>query len=63
MSWDDDERWLVVHRGDLRVVANLSGEHRDVELDRAPAGALFSTAEHVALGQLSVACRPRAPRW
>src|SRR4051794_6476621 len=53
-SWDDDERWLVVHRGDLRVVANLSGEHRDVGLDRAPPGVLFSTAEHVALGHLSV---------
>jgi maltooligosyltrehalose trehalohydrolase len=55
VSWDDEERWLVVHRGSLRVVANLSGEQRDVQLDRAPTGALFSTAEHVALGQLSVA--------
>ncbi|WP_369130040.1 malto-oligosyltrehalose trehalohydrolase [Modestobacter roseus] len=43
VTWDDEERWVVVERGSLRVVANLSGEQRRVELD-APAGeVLFST--------------------
>ncbi|MGY1856796.1 malto-oligosyltrehalose trehalohydrolase [Modestobacter sp. SYSU DS0290] len=45
VTWDDEERWLVVERGSLRVVANLSGEERRVELD-APAGeVLFTTGD------------------
>jgi maltooligosyltrehalose trehalohydrolase len=42
---DDAERWMVVHRGSLRVVVNLSGEAREVLLDAAPASLLFSTGE------------------
>jgi maltooligosyltrehalose trehalohydrolase len=45
VRWDDEERWLVVHRGSLRVVANLAGAPREIELDRAPTGVLFATAE------------------
>jgi maltooligosyltrehalose trehalohydrolase len=48
VSWDDDERWLVVHRGPLRVVANLSAEQRAVELDRRAGEVLFATADGVA---------------
>ncbi|MGY1663358.1 malto-oligosyltrehalose trehalohydrolase [Geodermatophilus sp. SYSU D00705] len=45
VTWDDAERWLVVHRGSLRVVANLSGEAREVDLD-VPAGeVLFASGE------------------
>jgi maltooligosyltrehalose trehalohydrolase len=47
VGWDDDERWLVVHRGTLRVVANLSGERRAVELDRAAGEVLFATGDGV----------------
>jgi len=60
VSWDEAERWLVVHRGRLRVVANLSGERREIALDRPPTEVLFSTAEHLALGQLSVGLLPES---
>jgi maltooligosyltrehalose trehalohydrolase len=30
---DEDERWLVVHRGGLRVIANLSAQPRTVPVD------------------------------
>jgi maltooligosyltrehalose trehalohydrolase len=42
---DDDARWLVVHRGTLRVVANLADAPREVDLDRTPTGVLFATGE------------------
>ncbi|MGY1750854.1 malto-oligosyltrehalose trehalohydrolase [Modestobacter sp. SYSU DS0511] len=45
VTWDDDERWVVVERGSLRVVANLSGEQRRIELDAAAGEVLFSTGE------------------
>jgi maltooligosyltrehalose trehalohydrolase len=45
VGWDDDDRWLVVHRGALRVVANLAGEPREIDLDRAPTGVLLATGE------------------
>ncbi|MGY1821735.1 malto-oligosyltrehalose trehalohydrolase [Geodermatophilus sp. SYSU D00079] len=49
VTWDDAERWLVVHRGSLRVVANLSGEAREIDLD-VPAGeVLFASGELPAL--------------
>jgi maltooligosyltrehalose trehalohydrolase len=31
-DYDDDERWIVVHRGGFRVAANLSGAPREFEL-------------------------------
>ncbi|MGY1736842.1 malto-oligosyltrehalose trehalohydrolase [Geodermatophilus sp. SYSU D00684] len=45
VGWDDDDRVLVVHRGALRVVANLSGQPQQVELDRPATGVLFATAD------------------
>ena len=30
VDYDEDERWVVVHRGSLRVVANLAGAGQDV---------------------------------
>jgi maltooligosyltrehalose trehalohydrolase len=45
VSWDDDDRWLVVHRGALRVVANLAGEPRKVDLDRAATEVVFATGD------------------
>ena len=35
-EFDEDQRWLVVHRGTLRVVANLSDRPREIQL--GPAG-------------------------
>ncbi len=45
VEWDDDERWLVVHRGSLRVVANLAGEPRAIDLGRPAARVLFATGD------------------
>jgi maltooligosyltrehalose trehalohydrolase len=45
VTWDDADRWLVVHRGSLRVVVNLAGEPREIDLDRRAADVLFATAE------------------
>jgi maltooligosyltrehalose trehalohydrolase len=45
VSWDDADRWLVVHRGTLRVVANLSGEPREIDLDVPAREVLFSSGE------------------
>jgi maltooligosyltrehalose trehalohydrolase len=45
VSWDDDDRWLVVHRGSLRVVANLAEEPREIDLDRAATEVVFATGE------------------
>jgi maltooligosyltrehalose trehalohydrolase len=51
---DDDARWLVVHRGSLRVVANLAGAPREIELDRVPAGVLFATGAEPTWSQRTV---------
>src|SRR3982751_879379 len=45
VTWDDADRWLVVHRGTLRVVVNLAGEPREIDLDRPVADVLFTTGE------------------
>jgi maltooligosyltrehalose trehalohydrolase len=45
VSWDDADRWLVVHRGSLRVAINLAGEPREIDLDRPAEDVLFATGE------------------
>jgi maltooligosyltrehalose trehalohydrolase len=45
VSWDDADRWLVVHRGSLRVVANLSEEPREIDLDLPAREVLFASGE------------------
>ena len=44
-EFDEDQRWLVVHRGTLRVVANLSDRPREIQLDRPATGVVFSTGD------------------
>jgi maltooligosyltrehalose trehalohydrolase len=44
-EFDEDRRWLVVHRGTLRVVVNLSDRPREIELDRPATGVVFCTAD------------------
>lgn len=43
VSYDEDARWLSVHRGDLRVVANLRPERQVVPLDRPAIDVLVAT--------------------
>ncbi|HYO36026.1 MAG TPA: malto-oligosyltrehalose trehalohydrolase [Geodermatophilus sp.] len=45
VGWDDADRWLIVHRGSLRIVANLSGEAREVHLDVPAHDVLFASGE------------------
>ena len=54
VAWDDEDRWLVVHRGALRVVANLSDDARDVDLDRAATGVLLATGDEPGLAGTTV---------
>jgi maltooligosyltrehalose trehalohydrolase len=50
---DEDQRWLVVHRGGLRVVANLSDRTRTVPVDAGEVVLATGTAE-LANGQLVI---------
>ncbi len=45
VSWDDADRWLVVHRGTLRVVVNLADRPQEIDLDRRAGEVLFATGE------------------
>ncbi|MPQ96796.1 malto-oligosyltrehalose trehalohydrolase [Modestobacter sp. I12A-02628] len=54
VSWDDDDRWLVVHRGSLRVVANLADTAREIDLDVPATGVVFATGDAPTLDHGSV---------
>jgi maltooligosyltrehalose trehalohydrolase len=54
VRFDEDQRWLVVHRGTLRVVANLSDRPREVELDRAATGVVFATGAEPTVARATV---------
>jgi maltooligosyltrehalose trehalohydrolase len=45
VDFSEDERWLVLRRGSLRVIANLSGDARTIALDRVATHVLFDSAE------------------
>jgi len=47
VDYDDEQRWLVVHRGAFRVAANLSGQPR--EFDLAASEVVFATDDAVRL--------------
>ncbi|TFV53159.1 malto-oligosyltrehalose trehalohydrolase [Blastococcus sp. TF02A_35] len=54
VSWDDEDRTMTVHRGALRVVANLADGPREVALDRAATGVVFSTGDEPTLDGTTV---------
>jgi maltooligosyltrehalose trehalohydrolase len=54
VSWDDEDRWLVVHRGSLRVVANLAGVPREIDLDRPATRVVFATGDAPQVGGTAV---------
>jgi maltooligosyltrehalose trehalohydrolase len=45
VRWDEGARWLVVHRGELRVVANLAAHGQRVGLDAEVTRVLLASAE------------------
>ena len=64
---DEEQRWLVMHRGGLRVVANLSAERRTVPLDCGEVllatGELATDAGALTVGpESAVIVRERAAR-
>jgi maltooligosyltrehalose trehalohydrolase len=45
VTYDEDERWIVLHRGSLRVVANLGTSPRRVTLDGQITEVLLASAD------------------
>ena len=43
VAYDEGARWLVVHRGSLRVAVNLGAERQEVPLDGTPMSVLLSS--------------------
>jgi maltooligosyltrehalose trehalohydrolase len=43
VAYDEGARWLVVHRGPLRVAVNLGAERQEVPLDGGPMSVLLSS--------------------
>ncbi|HST63738.1 MAG TPA: malto-oligosyltrehalose trehalohydrolase [Mycobacteriales bacterium] len=43
VAYDEGARWLVVHRGSLRVAVNLSATRQEVPLDGTPMSVLLSS--------------------
>ena len=57
-SYDEDQRWLVLRRGGLRVIANLAAGIRRVPLDRPVLSVLAVSGPGVAAGPGSVTMPP-----
>jgi maltooligosyltrehalose trehalohydrolase len=47
---DEDAKWLVIHRGRLRVVANLAPDPQPVPLDLAAVSILLASTDEIRLG-------------
>jgi maltooligosyltrehalose trehalohydrolase len=43
VAYDEGARWLVVHRGTLRVAVNLAADRQEIPLDGTPMGVLLSS--------------------
>jgi maltooligosyltrehalose trehalohydrolase len=46
-TWDDGDRWFVLHRGGVAVVCNLAEEHRRVPAGGRPGEVLLASASEV----------------
>jgi maltooligosyltrehalose trehalohydrolase len=60
VEWDDADRWMVVRRGSLRVVANLSDQPREIDLDVPATDVLFSTGELPGVDRRTVTVAPES---
>ncbi|MFP5372955.1 MAG: DUF3459 domain-containing protein, partial [Actinomycetes bacterium] len=60
VGWDDADRWMVVHRGSLRVVVNLADQPREIDLDVAVTDVLFATGELPAVDGPTVTLPPES---
>jgi maltooligosyltrehalose trehalohydrolase len=60
VRFDEDQRWLVVHRGTLRVAANLADRPREIELDRPATGVVFATGDEPTIDRATVTLPPES---
>lgn len=73
VDYDESQRWLIIHRGDLRVIANLADAERKIPLDAPMSHLLLGSAstrivpgesavnlgaESFAIAQLALTTRP-----
>ena len=56
--YDEDQRWLVLRRGGLRVVTNLAAQTRRVPLDRPVLSVLAASGPGVAAGRDGITMPP-----
>jgi maltooligosyltrehalose trehalohydrolase len=57
-DYDDQDRWLVVHRGRLRIAANLSRSPQRLPLGAPATGVLAASSPHVKLDGDTAAMPP-----
>jgi maltooligosyltrehalose trehalohydrolase len=51
VTCSEEQRWLVLHRGDLRLVCNLGAESRTVPLDRPAGVILLASSSQARIGE------------
>jgi maltooligosyltrehalose trehalohydrolase len=54
VSYDEDQRWLIVSRGSLRVVCNFADSRRPISLDRAITEILLESTPGTAVAESTV---------
>jgi maltooligosyltrehalose trehalohydrolase len=54
MTWDDDHRWLVVHRGDVAIACNLSKDRQALALPGTPVRVLLASTDGFVYGPSKV---------
>ncbi len=60
VAYDEDARWLVVHRGTLRVAVNLGSARQEIPLDGTPMGVLLSSVPGFVYRDGSVELEPES---
>jgi maltooligosyltrehalose trehalohydrolase len=60
VAYDEGARWLVVHRGSLRVAVNLGAERQEIPLDGTPMGVLLSSVPGFVYRDGSVELEPQS---
>jgi maltooligosyltrehalose trehalohydrolase len=60
VDYDEDERWVVVHRGALRVAANLADAEQDVSVPGAAEVVFATSAVSVGAAQVRLPAQSAA---
>jgi maltooligosyltrehalose trehalohydrolase len=54
VTWDDDDRWLVVRRGDVAIACNLSKDRQSLALPGTPVRVLLASTDGFVYGSRKV---------